>query len=430
MNYLFEAHDALEVARMILRGGYFDNEIPLVVPEGGRYVLLEGNRRLAALRALRNPSLVPSYQATLERLLKRYASEAADLPATIRVMVVDSRAAAAPHLARLHVGENKRAWDLDEQAKFVLAQLVDGVDVNTLKTLLPGIPSVPRLVRMGRMRELLERTEFQNPAVAEYSHRDLKMSVFEYAYKDATFQKLMGLSFAADGAPPYEEIANLTPDLIVGLYSDLTDTQYARLSQIAPTLAQPKDTNDYAATWEQITPILARALDEKAKGDQLLAQTREKIAETKSTYPQFEGKTGLSVYRNEDGYSVSAANDPRGQFLQMLGFTQSAAIKDALGENFDATISFERADLIDADVLVWEPKDVAALKAELAADPIFSRLRVAREDRSVFIQGGSDASCAYYFASVLSIPYLLDRLAPQIAVAIDGNPNTVPAIVT
>ncbi|WP_277624738.1 iron-siderophore ABC transporter substrate-binding protein [Mycolicibacterium neoaurum] len=238
------------------------------------------------------------------------------------------------------------------------------------------------------------------------------------------------LSFAADGAPPYEEIANLKPDLIVGLYSDLTDTQYARLSQIAPTLAQPKDTNDYAATWEQITPILAQALDEKAKGDELLAQTREKIAETKSAYPQFEGKTGLSVYRNEDGYSVSAATDPRGQFLQMLGFTQSAAVKDALGENFDATISFERADLIDADVLVWEPKDVAALKAELAADPIFSRLRVAREDRSVFIQGGSDASCAYYFASVLSIPYLLDRLAPQLAVALDGNPDTVPAIVS
>lgn len=48
----------------------------------------------------------------------------------------------------------------------------------------------------------------------------------------------------------------------------------------------------------------------------------------------------------------------------------------------------------------------------------------------MFIQGGSDASCAYYFASVLSIPYLLDRLAPQLAVALDGNPDTVPAIVS
>lgn len=238
------------------------------------------------------------------------------------------------------------------------------------------------------------------------------------------------LSFAADGAPPYEEIANLKPDLIVGLYSDLSDTQYARLSQIAPTLAQPKDTNDYAATWEQITPTLAQALDEKAQGDQLLAQTRARIAQTRAQFPQFDGKTGLSIYRNADGYSVSAATDPRGQFLQMLGFTQSQAVKDALGDNFDATISFERADLIDADVLVWEPQDVGALKRELAADPIYSGLRVAREDRSVYIQAGSDASCAYYFASVLSIPYLLDRLAPQIAVAVDGNPATVPATVT
>ena len=238
------------------------------------------------------------------------------------------------------------------------------------------------------------------------------------------------LSFAADGAPPYEEIANLRPDLIVGIYSDLSDTQYARLSQIAPTLAQPKDVKDYAATWEQITPMLATALDKPAEGEKLVQQTRDEIAATRAKYPQFDGKTGLSIYRNEDGYSVSSSSDPRGQFLAMLGFTQSQAIKDAIGDNYDATISFERADLIDADVLVWEPEDIPALKAQLAADPVFSRLRVAREDRQVFIQGGSDASCAYYFASVLSIPYLLDRLAPQLAVAIDGNPQNVPAAIT
>ena len=200
MNYLFQSHGCMDVARLILRSGYFDNEIPLVTPEGDSYVILEGNRRVAALRALKKPSLVPAYQTELERLLKRHASEAAELPEEIRVMVVDSREGAAPHLARLHVGENKRSWDLDEQAKFVLAQLVDGTDPTMLKELLPGIPSVPRLIRMGRMRQLLQQISFTDPGVDEYAKGvGLKMSVFEYAYKDPQIQRLMGVSFTREG---------------------------------------------------------------------------------------------------------------------------------------------------------------------------------------------------------------------------------------
>lgn len=200
MNFLFEEHNVLDVARLILRSGYFDNEIPLVVPESDGYVILEGNRRVSALRALLNPSLVPARQAELQRLLKRYSPEAANLPGSIRVMVVESREEAAPHLARLHVGENKKAWDLDEQAKFVLAQLGDGVDVAKLKDLLPGVPSVPRLVRMGRMRQLLHETQFTDPEIRDFADGDdLKMSAFEYAYKDRQIQLLTGIAFGPDG---------------------------------------------------------------------------------------------------------------------------------------------------------------------------------------------------------------------------------------
>ena len=51
MNYLFAEHDVRSVASLILRDGYIDNEIPMVTAEGGSYVILEGNRRLSALRA-------------------------------------------------------------------------------------------------------------------------------------------------------------------------------------------------------------------------------------------------------------------------------------------------------------------------------------------------------------------------------------------
>jgi hypothetical protein len=132
MNYLFAAHGVMDVARIILRDGYIDNELPLVIEENRNLIILEGNRRLSALRALLDPSLVPSHQTELTRLLRRYAPEAADLPDKVRVMRFPDRESAAPVLARLHIGESKKAWSLDEQAKFVLAQLTDGVDVEVL----------------------------------------------------------------------------------------------------------------------------------------------------------------------------------------------------------------------------------------------------------------------------------------------------------
>jgi iron complex transport system substrate-binding protein len=47
---------------------------------------------------------------------------------------------------------------------------------------------------------------------------------------------------------PYEKVAELTPDLIVGLYSGLTDEQYATLSKIAPVVAQPTGQKDYSVS--------------------------------------------------------------------------------------------------------------------------------------------------------------------------------------
>ena len=57
-SYLVEAADLLELARDILRDGYLDNEVPVVTDEDRRRVVLEGNRRITALKAFRNPSLL------------------------------------------------------------------------------------------------------------------------------------------------------------------------------------------------------------------------------------------------------------------------------------------------------------------------------------------------------------------------------------
>ncbi|POH62330.1 hypothetical protein C3B61_15740 [Cryobacterium zongtaii] len=196
LNYLWAEQQVSEVAELILRDGYVDIEQPLIVNENGRYIVLEGNRRVSALMALNDPSLAPAHQADIERLLRRFALEAEDIPQSIRVMVLPSRAAAASILARLHIGVSKKRWDLDEQAKFVIAQLGEDMTVEQLSAMLPGIESVPRVVRMGRIREALRATKYTDESLARYARGSrLKMSSFEYAYRQTAIQDLIGLKF-------------------------------------------------------------------------------------------------------------------------------------------------------------------------------------------------------------------------------------------
>lgn len=70
---LFVNEDALGLVEGICKVGYLTHETPVVLKRRGKYVMVEGNRRLAALKAIQNPMLVPDYRA-------RVASLAALLP--------------------------------------------------------------------------------------------------------------------------------------------------------------------------------------------------------------------------------------------------------------------------------------------------------------------------------------------------------------
>src|SRR4051794_29874984 len=74
LNYLFASEDVLEQIKLFLRDGYFDNEVPIAVKENGSYVVLEGNRRVSALKAIASPAIVPDHQAQVEELRTRYAT--------------------------------------------------------------------------------------------------------------------------------------------------------------------------------------------------------------------------------------------------------------------------------------------------------------------------------------------------------------------
>src|SRR5207247_388129 len=123
---------ALSIAESIARHGYFESEPLIAVPAAAaypdesrrgaaarRYIVVEGNRRLTALRALVDPDFRSSLRG------RRWAAlpDDAELPADLPVLVVADRDQVAPILGFRHI-TGIAPWEPYPQANYI-AELID-----------------------------------------------------------------------------------------------------------------------------------------------------------------------------------------------------------------------------------------------------------------------------------------------------------------
>jgi len=132
IQYLFDHDKATEVAESIATRGYFPNEPLLAIRENGRVVVVEGNRRLAALKALRDPGLL---EGTFQRQVERLSRRMPDLSmiATVPVTLAPSRRATDRQIAGRHIGTPVLAWQAENRASFILDKLGEGYDNDALR---------------------------------------------------------------------------------------------------------------------------------------------------------------------------------------------------------------------------------------------------------------------------------------------------------
>ncbi|MEU3243412.1 MULTISPECIES: iron-siderophore ABC transporter substrate-binding protein [unclassified Streptomyces] len=227
--------------------------------------------------------------------------------------------------------------------------------------------------------------------------------------------------------PQTEKIAALRPDLILAVYGGLTKTQFETLSKFAPVVAQPKEYNDFGVPWQQQTEIIGKALGQEAKAKSLVDGVEKDFKAATEKNPEFAGSTGV-VATPYEGIFVFGSQDPRSRVLTDLGFTLPTDLDKVIGDEFGANISKERTDLLDTDAVVWIASDPAKDEAKLHKDALYGDLEVARQHREVYLKETSDYGNSVSFVTVLSLPYMLERLVPQLAAAVDGDPATkVPA---
>lgn len=130
IQYLFDYDNVLDVADSIATHGYFENEPLLAVSEGGRYVVVEGNRRLAALKALNDPELLQgAMRNKVRRLINQTDFEQIE---KVPVVIAGSRRETDRLIVVRHISKPILPWQSENRASFILSKLEEGYDENEL----------------------------------------------------------------------------------------------------------------------------------------------------------------------------------------------------------------------------------------------------------------------------------------------------------
>lgn len=142
LRWMLDKASVVELMQSIGEHGYFAGE-PLIVTEDGapkgKYVVIEGNRRLAAVRLLHHPEDAPVKRASV----KEVVAQANHKPKTLPCIIVDDRKEVLAELGFRHVTGIK-AWNSLQKAKY-------------LKQLVEGSPQLRKLTE-GERRRRLART--------------------------------------------------------------------------------------------------------------------------------------------------------------------------------------------------------------------------------------------------------------------------------
>ena len=219
----------------------------------------------------------------------------------------------------------------------------------------------------------------------------------------------------ADGIK-VDQIAGLTPDLIVATNAGLDQDTYTKLSAIAPTIAQSGQ-DAFFEPWKDQATIIGQAVFKADEMANLIAGVDDKFVTAGKNNPQFSGKKVLLLQGTFVEDSVLATMPGwRTDFLTQMGFVIPDSI-NAYARDHRAVIP--RRDMVSvlnaADVLIWSTESAGEAGA-LALDPTVQRLKATADEANVFTV--KELAGAIAFASPLSYPVVADRLPTQLAQAL------------
>jgi iron complex transport system substrate-binding protein len=218
-----------------------------------------------------------------------------------------------------------------------------------------------------------------------------------------------------DSGPNYEKIAALRPDLIIGVYSDIDQAAYDKLSKIAPTVGRTKaEKEPFSAPWQDNAVQIAKALGQEAEGTRLVQGIQAKLDAARKAHPEFASQTAVALSWYKDSVAPFTTTDVRGRLMSGMGFKGATEIDKIAGGKFFTVLSAERIDLIDVDriFVINDQADQAALKKF----ELFTNLSAVKNGKVSYLldSEGPAIGAAMSQGTLLSLPYAIDEMVKSV----------------
>jgi hypothetical protein len=190
---LFVNEDAFEIVKSIAQYGLFPDEFPIIIEENNRKIVIEGNRRIAALKAMNEPDIVPAYKARLISYQKNSVN-------TIRVVVAPDRESATTLIANKHTINLRKPWKPLRQAYFYKSQIENGKSIDQLIKEYPE-HDIIKFIKMLEMHKLAKSINYSSDEIAIIVHDERKFAItnLDRMYSDPSVRAFLGISFNEKG---------------------------------------------------------------------------------------------------------------------------------------------------------------------------------------------------------------------------------------
>jgi len=197
INDLFLNENATQVLESIAANGFFPDEVPVVIKEDRKFVVIDGNRRIAALKVMTRPEIVPSKEISVKELLRSTGA----LPLNqIEVVVAPNRNEVRHFLASKHTQNTRRPWRPLRQAYFYKAELERGKTVQDLREEYPGV-EIEKFLRLINIHKIAKSIKYDSNQISKKVHneRTFPASTIERLYEDGQVRDFLGFEFDKDG---------------------------------------------------------------------------------------------------------------------------------------------------------------------------------------------------------------------------------------
>lgn len=256
-------YDLEELLQSIAENGYLNIEPLYVIREGDKYKVIEGNRRLAAIKLFRNPELAKLCGITLPTLGD---AQAASLNSILIHETQDEEKGWA-YIGFKHInGPHK--WDSLAKARFILRLYRRAIPLDKISKMIGDTHDTIKKMLLGIT--VLEQAAYAEVFTADDRHPSLKILPFSHLYTALTrkeYQQYLGISKKFSEHPvPSDRLENLEKILrwLYGSKKDAVEpiirSQNPDLKTLGKVLASSRalsvleSTNDLEEAYQQTVP--------------------------------------------------------------------------------------------------------------------------------------------------------------------------------